>query len=56
MKRKSYPNYAYLYGFSDHEVYDDWIGGLLNYFTYFLLLNTLVPISLIISLEVAKMF
>ena len=29
--------------------------GFLNYFTYFLLINTMIPISLIVSLEMVKM-
>jgi len=30
------------------------IVGVLNYFSYFLLLNTLLPISLIVTLEMVK--
>jgi hypothetical protein len=30
--------------------------GVLNFFTYFLLLNTLLPISLIVAMEVVKAF
>ena len=34
---------------------DKYFNGFLLFFTYFLLLNTMLPISLIISLEIAKM-
>ena len=34
--------------------YEPWVQGVLNYFTYFLLLNTMIPISLIVSLEIVK--
>lgn len=30
------------------------LNGLINYFSYFLLLNTLLPISLIVTLEIVK--
>lgn len=30
------------------------IEGVLNYFAFFLLLNTMIPISIIVSLEVVK--
>ena len=41
---------------SDYDIYDN--GGpmgALSYFTYFLLLNTMLPISLIVSLELLKL-
>lgn len=39
-----------------YEIYDQGgIQGVLSYFTYFLLLNTMLPISLIISLELLKL-
>ena len=40
------------FGFAE---YDYIIESLLNFFTYLLLLNTLIPISLIITLEVVKL-
>ena len=57
---------AILYGFWAGEMYTDaeYLGdrrygavleGFLTYFTYFLLLNTMLPISLIISLELLKL-
>lgn len=50
------PSHKYLYGVGEVGVYSLPIYGILNYFTYFLLLNTLIPISLIISLEFVKLF
>ena len=57
---------AILYGYWARDVYKDseylgdrrysaLIEGFLTYFTYFLLLNTMLPISLIISLELLKL-
>ena len=40
-----------------YNIYDKGgIQGVLSYFTYFLLLNTMLPISLIITLEILKLF
>jgi hypothetical protein len=37
------------------EAYDPTLQtGILTFFTYFLLLNTMIPISLIVSLELVK--
>lgn len=47
----NYDDHWYL-GESD---YSSGLSGFLNYFTYFLLMNTMLPISLIITLEVVKM-
>ena len=41
------------FGYAEHNYI---IESLLNFFTYLLLLNTLIPISLIITLEVVKLF
>ena len=46
--------------YADHyylgkELYSPELEGFLTYFTYFLLLNTMLPISLIISLELLKL-
>lgn len=30
------------------------VAGVLNFFTYFLLLNTMLPISLMVTMEVVK--
>ena len=38
-----------------YSQYDNGIESFLNFFTYLLLLNTLIPISLIITLEVVKL-
>ena len=43
-------NAPYLY-----KIYGTALEGFLNYFTYFLLNNTMIPISLIVSLEMVKM-
>lgn len=41
---------------SSYDIYDQGgAQGVLSYFTYFLLLNTMLPISLIISLELLKL-
>jgi phospholipid-transporting ATPase len=32
------------------------LDGLLVFFTYFTLINTMIPISLIVSIEIVKMF
>ncbi|EGR30477.1 p-type ATPase, putative [Ichthyophthirius multifiliis] len=51
-------NHYYLYYESSNDqkyiLFDPEVQGILIYFTYFLLLNSLIPISLIISLEVVK--
>jgi len=44
---------------NDHDYlpnldYHGVVTGIINFFTYFLLLNTMIPISLIISLELVK--
>jgi phospholipid-transporting ATPase len=41
--------------FMPKYIYGSVVDPLLSYFTYILLLNTMIPISLIISLEIAKM-
>jgi len=33
-----------------------WKFGLINFFTYFILNNTMIPISLVVSLEFVKVF
>lgn len=42
-------------GYLDEKRYNGVLEGFLTYFTYFLLLNTMLPISLIISLELLKL-
>lgn len=42
-------------GYLDKMHYSSFLEGFLTYFTYFLLLNTMLPISLIISLEILKL-
>lgn len=52
------------YFYNEHEyhdlflnkIYSSGLEGVLNFFTYFLLVNTMIPISLIVSLEMVKMF
>lgn len=44
----------YTYDYIDK--YSPALSGFLNIFTYFLLLNTMVPISLVVSLELIKLF
>ena len=39
-----------------YTIYDYPIESFLNYFTYLLLINTMIPISLIITMEVVKIF
>ncbi|CAG9323285.1 unnamed protein product [Blepharisma stoltei] len=39
----------------DGNTYSPGLQGFLTYFTYFLLLNTMLPISLIVSLEILKL-
>lgn len=36
------------------EEFKQSVQGVLNFFTYFLLLNTMLPISLFVSLEIIK--
>lgn len=47
----NFENHWYL----GEEDYDSAMLGFLSYFTYFLLLNTMLPISLIISMEIIKL-
>ena len=49
--KNNYRNHEYL----GAEEYNYMLEGFLTFFTYFLLLNTMLPISLIISLELLKM-
>ncbi|OMJ92527.1 hypothetical protein SteCoe_4657 [Stentor coeruleus] len=49
--KSSYTDNYYL----GSPLYDAFLDGFLTYFTYFLLLNTMLPISLIISLELLKL-
>lgn len=49
---KHWEKHEYLSGLD----YQPSMQGFLSYFTYFLLLNTMLPISLIVSLEVLKVF
>ena len=46
-------NPSYNFGYTEFSY---GIESFFNYFTYFLLLNTLIPISLIITMEVVKIF
>ncbi|OMJ82799.1 hypothetical protein SteCoe_16396 [Stentor coeruleus] len=49
-------NHSYIRYVSSYDIYDQGgAQGVLSYFTYFLLLNTMLPISLIISLELLKL-
>ena len=53
-----YKYYKINSGLFDLYIYLDYkiiISSILNFFTYFLLLNTLIPISLIITIEIVKM-
>ena len=51
MHEHNYIKYA-----NDYDIYDKGgPQGILSYFTYFLLLNTMLPISLIVSLELLKL-
>jgi magnesium-transporting ATPase (P-type) len=38
-----------------NKIYNSGVEGLLTFFTYIVLNNTMIPISLIVSLEVVKM-
>jgi phospholipid-transporting ATPase len=49
-----YKNELELNPYMPKYVYNSIVDPVLNYFTYTLLLNTMIPISLIISLELAK--
>ena len=42
--------------FVKENPYNKEITGIIAYFGFFLLLNTMIPISLIISLEAVKLF
>ena len=44
------PNFSYF----DNETYGCTVNGLVVFAEYFLLLNTFIPISLIVSLEFVK--
>lgn len=44
------------YTYANISQYSPALSGFLNIFSYFLLLNTMVPISLIVSLELIKLF
>ena len=53
-------DHVYLDGKQEHEVYlvkeyQNGTQAVLNYFSYFLLFNTMIPISLVISLEFVKL-
>ena len=50
-----YTNYVIFAFYLPKALYSATIDATLSYFTYNLLLNTLIPISLIISLEIAKL-
>ena len=40
--------------FIDYMNFNIWVDSLLSFFTYLLLLNTLIPVSLVITLEIVK--
>lgn len=42
------------YTYADVEWHNAVVEGIIQFFSYFLLLNTMVPISLIVSLEIIK--
>ena len=49
-------DHSYVRYLESYDIYDQGgAQGVLSYFTYFLLLNTMLPISLIISLELLKL-
>jgi magnesium-transporting ATPase (P-type) len=50
-----YSNYVVLAKYLPPAIYNKTVDSALSYFTYMLLLNTMIPISLIISLEIAKL-
>ena len=41
--------------FIDYKDFNIWVDSLLSFFTYLLLLNTLIPVSLVITLEIVKL-
>ena len=41
--------------FIDYMDFNIWVDSLLSFFTYLLLLNTLIPVSLVITLEIVKL-
>jgi len=41
--------------FIDYMDFNIWVDSLLSFFTYLLLLNTLIPVSLVIALEIVKL-
>lgn len=48
----NWSNYEYL-GYDSDD--DSGFYGFLHFFTYFILFNTMIPISLIVSLEMVKL-
>ena len=53
---KNIHDHDYIRYESNYDIYDQGgAQGVLSYFTYFLLLNTMLPISLIITLEIVKL-
>ena len=50
-----YSNYVVHANYLPLAIYNQTVDAALSYFTYMLLLNTMIPISLIISLEIAKL-
>lgn len=42
------------YTYADVSWHNSVVEGIIQFFSYFLLLNTMVPISLIVSLEIIK--
>jgi magnesium-transporting ATPase (P-type) len=50
-----YSNYVVIANYLPPAIYNKTVDSALSYFTYMLLLNTMIPISLIISLEIAKL-
>ena len=53
---KNIHEHSYIRYIDSYTIYDrGGVQGLLSFFTYFLLLNTMLPISLIISLEILKL-
>lgn len=50
-------DYTYIFQSSDNDKlnFSPAVSGVITYFSFFLLLNTLLPISLMVSLEVTKL-
>ncbi len=44
------------YIYSKMKKYNDTLEGIFSYFGFFLLLNSMIPISLVISLDAARLF